>query len=325
MEKVFEILECLSDGRAHSGETLAAAFGVTRAAVWNRVQRLQDLGVEIEAVSGKGYRLAVPFEALRSDVIESYLSVAARRALRVLRIERVTNSTNQQLLERASLADIHGEVLLAEFQTAGRGRRGDAWRAPPGSGVCLSLGWRFDSPPNTMSALSLVIGLAVARAVRDLNVANVGVKWPNDVLHVGRKLAGILIEMRAEYAGSSTVVIGVGINCDLAAAVRAGIPQPVTDLRTALGASVSRNAVAAALVERLLAALQAFQATGFAPLMTEWRAFDVLDGHVVDLMLPDRTVSGTARGVDANGMLLVEHGGERVAYMTGHVRLADAP
>ena len=323
-DKAFELLAHLRDGRTHSGEDLAAEFAVSRAAVWSRVQRLQSLGVEIYAVAGKGYRLSKPFEFLNAAAITVGLNEEARAALVDVQQLEITDSTNQQLLQRAITQSIHGHALLAEFQTAGRGRRGDAWIAPPGSGICLSLGWRFEAPPSTMSALSLAVGIAVARTAQSFGLAQVHLKWPNDVLYQGRKLAGILIEMRAEYGGPSTVVIGIGLNSHIPQAVRSAIIQPVADLSEALASPPGRNEIAAKLLSQLVAVLNEFTASGFAPFSADWRHYDGLVGQRVQLDLPDRRVIGTAHGVDASGMLVIEHDGRREKFLSGHVRLVTA-
>ncbi|MGH8596179.1 MAG: biotin--[acetyl-CoA-carboxylase] ligase [Gammaproteobacteria bacterium] len=324
MDKAFEILRLLNDGKAHSGAALATQLGITRGAIWNRVQRLQARGVAIQGVTGRGYRLAQPFDFLDLAAIETSLSASARRAIRAIDLALITDSTNQQLLDRAQRDAVHGRALFAEFQTAGRGRRGDRWIAPPGAGLCLSLGWCFDSPPSTMGALSLAIGIAVARAVRALGVPEIALKWPNDVLFNGRKLAGILIEMRAEFGGPSTVVIGIGLNCHIAPEVRRTIAQPVADLGEALTDAPRRNHIAAVLLNHLVEVLNVFTAQGFGPFNDEWRTVDGLAGRAVRLELPDRAVQGIARGVDASGMLLIEHRGHVESFLAGHVRLLDA-
>jgi BirA family biotin operon repressor/biotin-[acetyl-CoA-carboxylase] ligase len=320
-DKTFELLMALADGRAHSGADLARAAGVSRAAIWARVQRLQALGLEILAVPGKGYRLAQGFEFLDETTIRGELSPAANAAIPMLTCLQVTDSTNERLLQQATAGTVHGHALFAEYQSAGRGRRGDVWVAPPGSGLCVSLGWRFDAPPATMSALGLAVGIAVARAVDDLGLAEVRLKWPNDVLYDGRKLAGILIEMRAEHGGPSTVVIGIGLNVHIPARVRAGISQPVVDLHEALGRAPARNRIAARLLEALTQRLADFSRAGFAPLAAAWAHYDGLAGRRVQLELPGRAVVGMARGVDPTGMLLIEQEDRTEAFLSGHVRV----
>lgn len=321
MRRALELLALLGNGDEFSGADLAAALGVTRAAVWNHVTRLREEGVEIEATAGRGYRLTGGFEALSAARIDARLRerTAAIAAVETL---TVTDSTNERLLARLPAQSIHGHVLLAEYQSAGRGRRGDRWIAPPGGGLCLSLGWRFDSPPPTFSALSLVIGVAIARTLGEAGVRDARLKWPNDVVLGGRKLAGVLIEMRSEAGGPCTTVIGLGLNVRLSAAARDRIDQPAGDVESAAGRTVSRNALAADLVAAMAEDIESFSREGFERFRDRWHAFDALADAPVRLELPGRSVAGTARGVDEHGALLIEHGGARERFMAGHLRPA---
>lgn len=321
MDKSFALLAALADGRPHSGASLAERLGVGRAAIWNRVKRLQELGVDIYAVRGKGYQLARGFEFLDEHAIRHALSPAAAARIRAITVSAVTDSTNQRLLDRIPNPGVHGHAWLAEYQTAGRGRRGDRWLAPPGSAVCLSLGWRFDAPPKDLSALSLVVGIAIADGLTRVGARGIGLKWPNDLLVRRQKLGGILIEMRSELGGPCSVVIGVGVNVALGDDVRARIDQPSTSLTDCCASVPARNLIAAALLSALVERLQAFSAGGFAPQAAAWRELDALAGHEVELTLPDRLVRGIARGVDAHGMLQIEHNGRLETFLSGHLRL----
>lgn len=320
MDKSYDLLAALADGRAHSGASLAARLHVSRAAVWNRVKRLQALGVDIYAVRGKGYQLARGFEFLNEHAIRHALAPEISAEIGTITVSQVTDSTNQRLLELVPTAGVHGHAWLAEYQTAGRGRRGDRWLAPPGSAVCLSLGWRFESPPKDLSALSLVVGIASAEALIGLGARELGLKWPNDLVVRGRKLAGILIEMRSELGGPCSVVIGIGVNVALGEDVRAKIDQPSTSLADCCARLPARNLVAAALIAALVARLRVFAEEGFAPQAAAWRALDALAGREVELTLPDRLVRGVARGVDAHGMLQIEHNGRLDTFLSGHLR-----
>ncbi len=319
MQKAFALLDQLQDGHAHSGEDIAARLGVTRAAIWNHVKRLQAEGVEIHAVSGKGYRLPGGYEFLNRHAIELAFAANTRRAIRTVHLDEVTDSTNQRLLDLANVEDIQGIAWLAEYQKRGRGRRGGTWLAPPGSGLCLSLGWRFDTPPASMSALSLVVGIAVVRALTRMGASDVALKWPNDVYFDGRKLAGILIEMRSEFGGPCTVVIGIGINIALSADARARIDALATDVAAACGSAPSRNTAAAVIFDELVIVLQDFEHAGFDAYTDEWQRHDLLAGRRIRVEVPERIVSGIARGVGADGTLLVEHSGRTEAFLAGHI------
>lgn len=321
MRRAFALLELLSDGAEHAGAELALALGVTRAAVWHQVAQLREQGMAISAARGHGYRLVSGFEALSADVIRTQLSGPAREVLNVDTVT-ITDSTNERLLAALNTGDIHGQVLLAEHQTAGRGRRGDRWISPPGSGLCLSLGWRFEQPPATFSALSLVVGLAITASLRELGVSSAMLKWPNDILSEGGKLAGILIEMRAEAGGPCRTVIGIGINVEMSERARALIDQPVEDFTHATGVSVSRNRLAAVLLSALARVLPQFGRDGFAVFRDDWRRYDALVDKAVKLELPNRTVTGIARGVDDHGALIIEHDGRRETFVSGHLSRA---
>ncbi|MEQ8496400.1 MAG: biotin--[acetyl-CoA-carboxylase] ligase, partial [Gammaproteobacteria bacterium] len=194
MRRALELLGLLADGAEHPGTELAAQLGVTRAAVWNQVRRLRDEGIAIEATPAQGYRLGGGFEALDAALMHSLLGARGCHAWRTIDVAGVTDSTNERLLRAHDAGDQHGHVLFAEYQTAGRGRRGDRWISPPGSGLCFSLAWRFDTPPPTFSALSLAVGLAVVTCLEGEGVRGARLKWPNDVVRDDAKLAGILIE-----------------------------------------------------------------------------------------------------------------------------------
>lgn len=321
MQKAFELLEHLQDGHTHSGEEIASRLGVTRTAVWNHVKRLQAEGVAVHAVSGKGYRIPGGYEFLDSAAIESALSASSRTAITALHIERVTDSTNQRLLDLITRSDIHGVAWLAEYQTRGRGRRGGSWLAPPGSGLCLSFGWRFEAPPSSMSALSLVVGIAVVRALKRLGAMNLTLKWPNDIYHTDRKLAGILIEMRSEFGGPCTVAIGIGLNVALSPDAHARINENATDVSAACDFAPSRNIVAASILDELILVLQDFSVSGFDPYRAEWQRYDYLADRCIRLEMPERIVRGIARGVAADGTLLVEHGATTEAFLAGHIVL----
>jgi BirA family biotin operon repressor/biotin-[acetyl-CoA-carboxylase] ligase len=218
-------------------------------------------------------------------------------------------STNSLLLERENPAVGTCEAVLAEHQTAGRGRRGRAWLAPPGGGICLSMSWTFPEVPRDLGAMGLVVGVCALRALSALRVGNVRLKWPNDLLIDDRKLGGVLIELRAESAGPACVIIGIGVNVALGAELpvviaRSGLAP--TDLQGSSGTPPSRNAVAAELISAIIGGLLVFGQEGLRPFIDEWRAADALKGRAVSVQVADRILKGTARGIDASGSLLVE-------------------
>jgi BirA family biotin operon repressor/biotin-[acetyl-CoA-carboxylase] ligase len=300
----------LSDGQFHSGEDLASVLGVSRSAVWKVVKSLRELGATLHAVRNRGYRLAKSSEPLDACLIGERLSAPTRGRVRSLDVVWSVGSTNTTLLSRPYPPNGSTEVLLAEYQSAGRGRRGRAWLAPPGGSICLSLSWTFRDVPQDLSALGLVIGVCELRALRALGVRDARLKWPNDVLVAERKLGGILIELRAESGGPACVVIGIGLNVALGAPLLAKIAETgiaATDLVTAGLAEPARNTVAAALVDSCVRGLLDFERDGLRPFIEDWRGADALEGRMVDVKGGAGEVTkGLARGIDLHGALLVE-------------------
>jgi BirA family biotin operon repressor/biotin-[acetyl-CoA-carboxylase] ligase len=306
---VAQVFEQLADRRFHSGEALARALGVSRSAVWKAVATLRDLGVTLNAVRNRGYRLTHGGEPLDPVKIRERLTREAREHAVSIDATWSIASTNTALLERANPRAGTTEVLLAEYQSAGRGRRGRVWLAPPGGAVCLSMSWTFSAVPQDLAALGLVIGVCALRALREYGVGEVTLKWPNDLLIGERKLAGVLIDLRAESAGPATVVIGIGLNVALGDELRKQIAESgtaATDLASVATAVPARNTLAAALVSACVRGLLEFERSGLKPFIEEWRAADALRGRAVNVSAAEGIARGLARGIDLHGALMVE-------------------
>jgi len=314
----FEILQTLGDGRFHSGAQLGRALGVSRTAVWKHLQALSELGVDIIAITGKGYRLTQPLELLNREKIVNALPLASRTLLADVELHSHIDSTNTYLSGKAASLP-SGHACLAEYQSSGRGRRGRAWISPYAASVYLSLLWRFTVSPTDLSGLGLVSGVAVARALHESGLRDFGLKWPNDVIWQGRKLAGTLLEISGESYGPVCVVIGIGLNVRMPATVGGRIDQAWADAETALGESVSRNALASALLHHLLQAMREFETQGLAPFLAEWQQWDVVTGKTIHLQLPNETLTGIAKGIDHNGALLLQCRGTISSHMAGEV------
>lgn len=297
-----------------SGDALAREAGITRAAVWKRIRALRAAGVEIEARPGRGYALARTPDLLDAQALRAALPAAVAASLEVA---WSLDSTNSELLRRPPPAT-GVAVLLAERQTAGRGRLGRAWASPLGAQVCLSLRRGFAGGLARLGGLSLVAGVAVAEALRRLGFAQAGLKWPNDLVADGCKLAGLLVEGGGEHGGPVQAVIGIGINVRLPATTAAAIDQPWTDLATLAGADPppARTAVATAVLAALVPALDAFDRDGLAPFLPRYAALDVLAGREVRVTSAGNEVaSGRAAGLAADGGLRVATAaGERIFH-----------
>ncbi|MGQ0833694.1 MAG: biotin--[acetyl-CoA-carboxylase] ligase [Gammaproteobacteria bacterium] len=303
------VFRCLADGRFHSGEDLARELAVTRSAIWKATAALRSLGLEIFAVRNRGYRLRSACEPLDDGRIRDGLSQRAREDLASLEVEWALASTNDALLARPPPRAGSAAAVFAEYQSAGRGRRGRAWLAPPGGAICVSLSWTFPEVPRDLSALSLVIGVCVLRALRDLGARELELKWPNDVLCAHRKLVGVLIELRAESAGPTSAVIGIGLNCAIAPKLRAAIAatglEPA-DLADAGISAARRNEVAARVLDACILGLQEFERDGARGFLQEWQRADALRDRTVTVHFAEGASRGVARGVDLTGALLIE-------------------
>jgi BirA family biotin operon repressor/biotin-[acetyl-CoA-carboxylase] ligase len=325
------LLTLLADGSFHSGQALAKKMRLSRAAVWKLVQALRDLGIEIESIPRQGYRMPQAVDLLSRDAIHEALSGAVRERLERLDVLLTVDSTNRHVAELTASAN-GAHVCVTEIQTAGRGRRGRSWVAPFGSGICFSIGWQFAEAPPTFSALSLAVGVASVKALERCGARGVGLKWPNDLTWQGRKLGGILIEMRGESAGPAQVIIGIGINMRMPAAVRLQLAEHqavlVADVHEILRERTpTRNALIAALIEELVAMLETFAIDGFERFADDWRALDVLNHANVKIITGNETTFGVARGVDDDGALLVDVDGELKRFVSGEVsvRSVGAP
>lgn len=319
------LLRLLADGELHSGTELAGVLALTRGGVWKALQGLAEWGVEVEARRGHGYRLKAPLELLDHDRIVAALGEFSHTALESLELHWSLGSTNDHLLELSPASAGRARACLAEFQTRGRGRRGRVWLAPLGDSLCLSLAWCFARTPASLSSLGLVAGVAVRRALRNSGVP-AELKWPNDLVLDGRKLAGILVDVRGESGGPLVAVVGVGVNVrcreQVAAAINAaGGLQPAAVSEVVPAAVLSRNELAAHLLDALCACMQVYTERGFAPFAAEWGAADALAGRAVTVQEGQRQIQGIARGISDDGQLLLDTPQGLQHLLTGDVRV----
>ncbi len=306
---VQRVFAALADGAIHSGEQLAVEQAVTRSAIWKAVGALHDLGLTIEAAPHRGYRLEGPVTPLDATRIAAELSPGIQERVRNAEVAWSLPSTNSALLVRSEPPLGQFDFLLAEYQSAGRGRRARPWFARPGGALCLSIGWTYAALPRGASALSLAVGVCARRALHEFAGVPVQLKWPNDLLAGDRKLGGILIELRAESAGPAYVVVGVGINCALGAPLLRRVQDAgtnPTDLAELGVGACDRNRLAAILITQIVAGLVDFERHGLAPFAAEWTEADALADRAVKLSLPGSEFLGIARGIDPEGALRVQ-------------------
>lgn len=319
------LLSLLADGAVHAGPALGAALGCTRAAVWKQVAALRSMGLPVESRGRHGYCLPGGVELLDATLIRAALGPRAQRALAALKVAFSIDSTSGYLLGQPMPGPGEVACCLAEYQDGGRGRRGRRWLSPAARGLCLSLGVRLERGGHDLPTLSLVTGVAVVRALEVAGARGALLKWPNDVILGGGKLGGILVDVSGEPGGPLHVVIGVGLNvhgCPPAGDVTPGGGLPPASLSERPGAqNPSRNALAAALVDSLVAAVADFDSHGFSPFADAWRQVDFLAGRAIDLEVAGRRESGIARGIADDGTLLIESGGGRHRVVAGEVTL----
>jgi BirA family biotin operon repressor/biotin-[acetyl-CoA-carboxylase] ligase len=323
------LLAMLAEGKFYSGEQLAKKLKISRGGIWKLMNSLKALGVDIESVPRQGYRLPHAVDLLDKDIILTSLPAASRSLLSRADVLLTVDSTNRFVADLPPPQPGHFQLCTAEVQNAGRGRRGRTWVAPFGSGICMSLGWQFAEAPPTFSALSLAVGVSVVKALRRLGVEGVGLKWPNDLQWHGRKLSGILIEMRGESAGPAQVIIGIGINMHMPSTIRMQLAEReaalIADVHEIMREqSPTRNVLIAGVTAELVQMLQTFTTHGFAPFKDEWRELDTLANAPVKVISGSQTTAGTARGVDADGTLLVDVEGELRKFVSGEVSLRAA-
>ncbi len=322
-------MRLLADGAVHSGTGLAAKLGVTRAAVWKSIRQLEAAGVSIGAQQGKGYWLAEPLELLDENQVSAALGDEARQHIEQLEVLWQVPSTSDYLLQAPAVAAGRSRVCLAEFQNGGRGRRGREWFAAAGHSICLSLSWSFQSSPQQLASLALAVGVGVMRTARAAGAADAQLKWPNDVVVNGNKLAGVLIDVQGEAGGPMRVVVGVGLNYSLPdSAVQkiaaAGGLQPASLAGVGRTPSMSRNAVAGLLINDLHGVMNEFSARGFSGFAAEWRAADYLFAKPVTVIADTVQHCGIVRGIAADGRLQLETNGGILHLMSGDVSVRPA-
>lgn len=306
------LLKTLSRGGFHSGEALGEQLGISRAAISKHVKGIQEWGVDIFRVQGKGYQLAEPMQLLDEKILTSYIQTP-------FELQPIIDSTNQYLLDRVDELP-SGYACLAEYQSQGRGRRGRQWVSPFGTNLYLSMYWRLDAGMAAAMGLSLVVGVAIVEALEKLGIAGVKLKWPNDIYYQDRKLAGILVEMSGQAGAAANLVIGLGMNLRMTAGTEA-ISQPWASLSEVYPQSLDRNRLASQLVQTLHDSLVDYEAHGMGEFVERWNRLDNFIGRKVKLIMGNKDISGISRGIDEQGAVLLEteHGVQR--FIGGEISL----
>ncbi|WP_105641033.1 bifunctional biotin--[acetyl-CoA-carboxylase] ligase/biotin operon repressor BirA [Cronobacter dublinensis] len=310
------LISLLADGDFHSGEQLGEKLGMSRAAINKHIQTLRDWGIDVFTVPGKGYSLPGPIQLLDETLIHSHIKSGSVTVLPVI------DSTNQYLMNRLSELE-SGDACIAEYQQAGRGRRGRKWFSPFGANLYLSMYWRLEQGPAAAIGLSLVIGIVMAEVLHELGADQVRVKWPNDLYLNDRKLAGILVELTGKTGDAAQIVIGAGINLAMRQVESDIVNQGWINLQEA-GIKVDRNMLAVRLIEKLRSSLREFEQEGLAPFLARWEKLDNFIHRQVKLIIGEREIYGISRGIDNQGALLLEQNGVIKPWVGGEISLRSA-
>lgn len=308
-----DLLLLLADSQFHSGEELGEALGVTRAAIWKKLKKLETLGIKLHSVKGRGYRLPHEIELLDQAQLDGMgLDVPIKVCFE-------TKSTNDDVKKHIASGAELPVAVATEIQNQGKGRRGRQWQGGVAKNIMMSFGWRFENGISVVEGLSLAVGAVVARVLKKHGVESVGLKWPNDVQVEGRKICGILLEMVADQ-DICDVIIGVGLNVSMSEQDMTEVDQPWTDVMQQTSHKVSRNQILADLVSELEIVCKTFeQGDGLAAYLTEWMQQDVLKNQPVKMTSGKLEELGVARGIDAKGALLFEQDGIVKALHGGEV------
>jgi len=316
------VLNMLANGESLSGESLGKILGISRMAISKAIKGLNQQGLNIASVPGKGYQLESPVQLLDKQVICSALSDAGAESCQIEILQQV-ESTSDYLLEQSRLRDVNRHVCLAETQNSGRGRRQRGWHTSPYRNVVLSMGWRFDDGMSGLAGLGIAAGITIARTLHEAGFDNaIGLKWPNDIVWNDSKLGGLLIDVRGEHDGPCLAVLGLGLNIALSEKDQHAIDQPCVSLQQITEDPIDRNALIVELVRALHVLFEDYASSGFESFQQEWINYDRLHEREVRVIRGDSSFSGVAKGIDELGALLLDEGEKPFSrFLSGDVSL----
>lgn len=310
------LLKHLAKGDFYSGESLGAELGISRAAISKHMQGIQEWGIDVFRVQGKGYQLAQPLSLLNEGVIQEAVD-------NPVKLFPIIDSTNQYLLEKIDNLP-SGSVCLAEYQANGRGRRGRQWISPFGSNLYISMYWRLEAGMAAAMGLSLVVGVAIVEALERLGFDGVKLKWPNDLYFQDRKLAGILVELTGQAGAAAHLVIGMGMNVFMPEN-ESSIDQPWASLSQVTDrANIDRNQLTIAFIQSLDRALRDYEIHGMKDFVPRWNRLDNFIGRKVKLIIGPREIYGTVDGISEHGAVLLQTENGLESYIGGEISLRKA-
>ncbi|MBQ4844819.1 bifunctional biotin--[acetyl-CoA-carboxylase] ligase/biotin operon repressor BirA [Pseudoalteromonas sp. MMG005] len=314
------ILHALNQRGFISGQLLATQLGISRAAISKHIKSLQEMGIDIFSLNGKGYCLNESLPLLNpQNIVASLQRLSCQNSVEV---QPIIDSTNSELMRRIQQGEAldSGQVLVAEMQQAGRGRRGRVWQSPFGANLYYSYYWRLDDGLQAAMGVSIAVGLAVYDAIEALYGLSVELKWPNDIYLNGRKLAGVLVELEGQVEGPCHLVIGIGINLQMPENASKGIDQPWTDLASHTH-SLDKNVLVAQLTHSLAQRLSLYEKSGLTAMVEQWNKVNAFANEMVTLSTGMRTWRGICEGIDPQGGIVLRQDGELKSYYGGEISL----
>jgi len=317
-----QLIKQLANGQFMSGQVIGEQLGISRAAVSKHIRGLGEMGLDVYRVTGKGYRFAQPLVLLEKVKILQTLSTSALASK--VEVHTVMDSTNSYLMRRIPHQIKHAQVCVAEYQSAGRGRRGRQWISPFGSHIYMSMYWYLEQGMSAAMGLSVVAALAVSDAINSLYDIDVELKWPNDIYLNGVKLAGILIDLEGQALEPCHSVIGIGLNINMPSESGEVIDQPWTDLQSHCQQRIDRNELVGAIINCLTHRLEEHKSNGIITMVGDWLKQDVYLNKPVKLITGEKETLGICRGINNQGALLLECNGQIKAVYGGEVSLRGA-
>lgn len=311
------LISLLADGNIHSGEQLGESLGMSRAGINKHIQTLRSWGIDVQTVVGKGYQLDAPMNLLNADIVNQNIKGNPANVIPVI------DSTNQYLMQRISELT-SGDVCIAEYQSAGRGRRGRKWISPFGRNLYLSMYWKLEQGPAAAIGLSLVVGVIMAEVLQKLGAEGVKVKWPNDLYLNDKKLSGILVELTGKTGDVAHIITGIGINIAMSKNQNEAINQQWINLEQ-VGIKIDRNELACEITNALRDAFVQFEKQGLSVFIERWKSLDNFMDRRVKLIIGEKEIFGVAKGINDQGALLLEQNGSITPYIGGEISLRSAP
>jgi BirA family biotin operon repressor/biotin-[acetyl-CoA-carboxylase] ligase len=293
-----------AQGNWVSGEELSRKLGITRTAIWKQACSLRNEGYIIDSSTRKGYLLREALDRLLPAEIEA--SLRSKRLGQRIVFEKEVDSTNRLARDLAIAGAVEGTLVVAESQTGGRGRRGRSWFSPPGEGICLSLILRPRFQPAEAPKMTLLAGVALAETLIPIVPSRVTIKWPNDVLAGGKKVAGILIEIATEIDNIDYMIVGVGLNVNTPLeSFPEELRKRATSLAAEIGCPVRRVEILGAFLERFERYYDLLGREGFGPVIQRWRELSDMAGRRIRVHSFNGSLEGTIAGIDDDGILLL--------------------